>query len=96
MKKKNVTKTKTGTTVNKSRFLLLSLMIIALGSISLTSYAQCSITNKAFSAGESATYNLYFNWKFIWLKAGTATLTTNSTTYQGEPAYQIEIGRAHV
>ena len=91
MKKKNVTKTKTGTTVNKSRFLLLALMIIALGSISLTSYDQCSITNKAFSAGESATYNLYFNWKFIWLKAGTATLTTNSTTYQGEPAYQIDL-----
>ena len=43
------------------------------------------------SAGECATYNLYFNWKFIWLKAGTATLTTNSTVYQGEPGYQLDL-----
>ena len=31
----------------------------------LASYAQCPTENKAFKAGESLTYDLYFNWKFV-------------------------------
>lgn len=36
-------------------------------------------------------YDLYFNWKFIWIKAGIASLTTNATTYHLEPAYRINL-----
>ncbi|EJX11059.1 hypothetical protein, secreted [gut metagenome] len=53
--------------------------------------AQCETENKAFQSGERVTYDLYFNWKFIWIKAGTASLTTKSVTYQSKPAYQIDL-----
>lgn len=36
-------------------------------------------------------YDLYFNWKFVWVKAGIASLTTNATTYHSEPAYRINL-----
>ena len=45
--------------------------------------AQCPAENKAFKSGEHVMYDLYFNWKFIWVKAGIASLTTNATTRKG-------------
>ena len=39
-------------------------------------------------ASESLSYTLYFNWKFVWIKAGRASLTTRSTTYKGQPAIE--------
>lgn len=53
--------------------------------------AQCKAVNNAFNAGEDITYELFFNWKFVWLKAGTARLTTIDTTFVTEPAYQIDL-----
>lgn len=38
--------------------------------------AQCKCENTAFQAGETLQYKLFFNWKFIWVNAGTATLQT--------------------
>ena len=31
--------------------------------------AQCSYKNTAFKSGEFLSYNLYYNWKFVWVKA---------------------------
>lgn len=53
-----------------------------------TAQAQCEAENKAFNAGESLTYDLYFNWKFVWVKAGTACMEIIDTVYQGKPAYK--------
>ena len=72
----------------KSLIVLLSLILI-LAPISLG--AQCKVVNEAFKAGEKVEYELFFNWKFIWLKAGTAWLTTIDTTFATEPAYQIDL-----
>jgi len=36
-------------------------------------------------------YDLYFNWKFVWIKAGLASLTTNATTYHSKPAYRFNL-----
>lgn len=57
----------------------------------LPAHAQCSAVNKAFSPGEKVDYNLYFNWKFIWIKAGTACLTTDTATYDNRPAYRFDL-----
>ena len=54
----------------------------------MTASAQCPLTNKAFTSGEYLTYNLYFNWKFVWVKVGTATMSTISTKYDGQPAFK--------
>jgi len=50
--------------------------------------AQCTSPNTAFNSGETLIYDLYFNWKFVWVKAGTASMNITSTTYRGTPAYR--------
>jgi hypothetical protein len=52
---------------------------------------SCAVTNKAFKSGEKISYNLYFNWKFVWVKAGYATLATNATTYNGAHCYRTDL-----
>ncbi len=53
--------------------------------------AQCTHENKAFQAGEALTYDLYFNWKFIWVKAGTANYTVKKTTYKGQESLRTDL-----
>ena len=50
--------------------------------------SQCSSVNSAFKSGETLMYDLYFNWKFVWVKAGTASMNISSTIYNGRPAYR--------
>ena len=59
--------------------------------MSLPAQAQCEAKNDAFQSGEHVMYDLYFNWKFVWVKAGLASLTTNATTYQKKPAYRLNL-----
>ena len=53
--------------------------------------AQCGIENKAFQGGEFLTYDLYFNWKFVWLKVGSASMSTVKSTYKGQEAYRTSL-----
>lgn len=53
--------------------------------------AQCNFKNTAVKGGEYISYNLYYNWQFVWVKAGTATMTTSETTYKGHPAYRTSL-----
>ncbi len=53
--------------------------------------AQCAFKNTAFSGGEFLTYNLYYNWKFVWVKAGNASMYTVSTKYNGHDAYRSSL-----
>jgi hypothetical protein len=48
--------------------------------------AQCPTKNTAFNSGEHLEYDLYFNWKFIWIKVGSAEMDISITTYQGQDA----------
>ena len=52
------------------------------------SSAQCTAENTAFSAGEELTYDLFFNWKFVWVSAGTASMSVKSASFEGKPAYK--------
>ena len=56
-----------------------------------TSFAQCGIENTAFKAGELLNYDLHFNWKFVWVKVGSATMQTTQTTYQDKPVYKTSL-----
>ena len=56
-----------------------------------TARAQCPLTNTAFDSGEFLSYNLYFNWKFVWVKVGTASLSTVTSRYNGTPAYRSSL-----
>ncbi len=53
--------------------------------------AQCGIENYAFQNGEFLAYDLYFNWKFIWLKVGNASMSTVKSVYKGQPAYRTSL-----
>lgn len=53
--------------------------------------AQCEAKNEAFKSGESLVYDLYFNWKFIWLKAGEARMGTYSVNYLSKPSYRTHL-----
>ena len=92
MKRKNVAKMKQGiVTKNKRQFILFALFVVLMGIWAAPSMAQCAMENKAFNAGEYITYDLFFNWKFIWIKEGTATLSTTGIVYQDEPCYNMEL-----
>lgn len=64
------------------------LFIIAFALLCISNtYAQQPLNNTAFLSGETLEYKMYFNWQFVWISAGTATMTTTSKTYNGKPAY---------
>lgn len=56
--------------------------------IAMVANAQCTMKNTAFQGGEYLTYNLYYNWKFIWVNAGTATMSVSNASYKGKSAYK--------
>ena len=53
--------------------------------------AQCTAENTAFSSGETLMYDLYYNWKFVWVKAGTASMNIRGTKYDGKSAYKAQL-----
>ena len=63
----------------------LLLLVITLSLFAMPASAQCEAKNDAFKSGEHVMYDLFFNWKFIWTKAGLASLTTNETTRTNVP-----------
>ena len=73
----------------KIRKLILAIALIVMGVCS--AQAQCKFKNTAFKSGEFLTYNLYFNWKFVWVKAGTASMSIVQSTRHGKPAYRTSL-----
>lgn len=72
--------------------LLLALLMQAYSAPALAPlHAQEPLTNTAFKAGENLEYQLYFNWKFIWIKAGTANLSITEKKYDGRQAYRCHL-----
>ncbi len=58
---------------------------------SLQASAQCDRVNTAFKAGESLEYDLYFNWKFIWVKVGSANYKIRKDDYEDEKALRTDL-----
>lgn len=68
--------------------IIFTLLLVLMAGTSQPASAQCSSKNSAFQSGETLFYDLYFNWKFVWVKAGTATMNITETLYEGRPAYK--------
>lgn len=82
------------TAISRKRLSALWLMlmgVVCFLAIAPSARAQCVAKNDAFLPGEQVKYDLYFNWKFIWKRVGTASLTTDSTTYRSRPAYRFDL-----
>ena len=73
--------------MKKKVFLLLFMQLILLHA----TQAQCTYKNTAFKSGEFLSYNLYYNWKFVWVKAGTASMSLVKSNYHGTPAYRASL-----
>ncbi|MEJ8762627.1 DUF3108 domain-containing protein [Phocaeicola sp. HCN-40430] len=56
-----------------------------------TIQAQCGAENNAIKAGETLSYELKFNWKFVWINAGWAKMTVNNTNYMGRPCLRTDL-----
>jgi len=69
------------------RYTILMLMLV----LSAALRAQCTMENTAFLPRENLDYQLYFNWKFIWIKAGTANLNISQSKYEGMPAFRCHL-----
>ncbi len=67
--------------------LLLGLLML----LPLQASAQCGIENYAFDNGEFVGYDLYFNWKFVWMKVGTASMSTVKSNFKGHDAYRCSL-----
>lgn len=89
-KRKGVEIVKTITRTSRRHRFAWLLALLLMGA-SLPAQAQCEAKNDAFKSGEHVMYDLYFNWKFVWVKAGFASLTTNATTYHSKPAYRVNL-----
>lgn len=72
------------------RILSILLLILA-ASAGMRLSAQCSSPNTAFKSGETLQYDLYFNWKFVWIKVGSATWNVTQSNYKGKPAYRTTL-----
>ena len=83
--------TKTGIGNNVVKLTLLSLLICVGSLLPQRSYAQCEAVNNAFQSGENIEYELYFNWKFIWIKAGKASLGVTEKIENGKKQYQMDL-----
>jgi len=64
-------------------------LYVALSAVSAS--AQCKFRNTAFKSGEFLSYNLYYNWKFVWVKAGTASMSVVESRHKGQPAYRASL-----
>lgn len=56
----------------------------------LPAIGQCNYSNSTFIAGEKASYEVYYNWGFIWLNAGKVIFQVKAETYQNKPAYRLK------
>ena len=65
-----------------------SLLIALLFFSAASTQAQCTFHNDAFKSGEFLTYNLYYNWQFVWVKAGTASMSIVQSVYGGKQTYR--------
>ena len=66
---------------------IIILMLLAM----LLPTVHCNAAGRAFNDRETISYQLYFNWKFIWIKAGTATMTTLPSTYGGKNVFRTSL-----
>ncbi|MBR1402449.1 MAG: DUF3108 domain-containing protein [Prevotella sp.] len=75
--------------MKRMRNIIVALFLCVFGTH--TASAQCTFKNTAFKGGEFLSYNLYYNWKFVWVKAGTASMYTVQSHYKGKDAFRASL-----
>jgi hypothetical protein len=73
----------------QSRIILFYLFIAFCG-ISFSAKAQCLNKITSFKEGEKVSYQIYYNWGFIWVAAGEAIFTTEKTKFAGKTVFKLK------
>ena len=73
------------------RIIIALVLLCSLFASPVKAQSQCGIENKAFKAGEFLAYDLYFNWQFVWVKVGAASMSTVMSTFNGMPCYRTNL-----
>jgi hypothetical protein len=68
--------------------LAIAILLLLLGT--KASNSQCFRYNTAFHAGERLTYNVMYNWGFIWIGAGDVVFSVKETNFKGRPVYSLD------
>lgn len=76
--------------MKNTRLHILFILLFSILSYSLLN-GQTKIVNNAFDAGENLTYDLYYKYGILNMRGGTATLNTESTTYNDNNAYKLTL-----
>ncbi len=66
-------------------------ILILLFTPAISSSAIGLKVSPAYKSGETLKCNLYFNWKFVWVKAGNASLVIRDTVYNGMAAQRMTL-----
>lgn len=64
-------------------------LLLCLYSIGLS--AQCNLDGRFFSVNERLNYDIHFNWKFVWIKAGEAKILPVSARYGSVDSYKTRL-----
>ncbi|MDP4186628.1 MAG: DUF3108 domain-containing protein [Bacteroidota bacterium] len=67
--------------------LLLSCLILF---YTASTFAQYGIENKTFNIGERVTYDAYYNWKFVWVRAGVVEFKVGDRYYMNRHVYDVQ------
>ncbi len=68
--------------------LVISITLFLLGTTA--SNSQCFKYNTAFQTGERLTYNVMYNWGFIWIGAGDVVFSVKETSFRGRTVYSLD------
>jgi len=66
------------------------IVITFLLSFSAVAFSQCFTKNIAFQSGERLTYDVVYNWGFIWISAGYVEFSVKQVDFQGRAAYFLD------
>ncbi|MDR1678772.1 MAG: DUF3108 domain-containing protein [Prevotellaceae bacterium] len=65
--------------------ILVAILILASGKVT----GNGAVRNTIFKGGESVSYDLFYNWGFIWIHAGFVNFSVHDMMYKGKPSYRF-------
>lgn len=78
------------TPLNSVKKLILTLLLLPAYFGTSAQNDFCVSSNTAYKPGEKLVFHAYYNMGFIWIYAGNAVFTVQSTNYNGKPAYYVK------
>ncbi|MDG5800491.1 DUF3108 domain-containing protein [Marinilabiliaceae bacterium ANBcel2] len=68
----------------------LLLIFLIFNSFTVISDQPCLGNHISFAPGETVYYDAFYNWRFVWLRAGNVTFTLEESQWRGDPAWHIK------